>query len=336
MRGVVFETKAGRTVKIWYWIAICLICASAGRARAATFDVIISGSGGEAAYAERFGDWARRLRQALIDRCDHPIDHVRLLDETGEDADGVASKQGIAKALRALSECVTPSDDVFVFLIGHGTYRRQVAKLNLPGPDLTASELDGLLKLLSARRIVVVNGASMSAPFVNALSRTGRVVCASTRSADQRDATRFMGFFVQALEDGSADQNRDDRISILEICTQAASLTDAWFLSEGLIPTENAILDDNGDGLGVRLSALSEDSGDGAVAARCFLRDFRVPKGTRPELVRAYGEAMDAVQALIAQKAMMDSVAYYRSLERELVKAARLNRKIKRDRGLGR
>ena len=309
------------------FIAIGLSCV--GQARAAAFDVIISGSGGEAIYAERFGDWAQRLRQALIDRCGHPKDHVRLLNETGENADGVASKQGIGKALRELSERVTPSDDAFVFLIGHGTYRRRVAKLNLPGPDLTAAELDGLLKLLPARRVVIVNSASMSAPFVNALSRDGRIVCASTRNANQRDATRFMGFFVQALEDGNADQNRDDRISILEICTQAASLTDAWFLGEGLIPTENAILDDNGDGLGTRLSDLRVDAGDGAVATRCFLRDFRVPKGASPELVRAYGEAIDAVQALVAQKAMMDSVAYYHLLERELVKAARLNRAIK-------
>lgn len=305
-------------------IAICLICV--GQARAAAFDVIISGSGGEAIYAERFGDWAQRLRQALIDRCDHPKDQVRLLNETGENADGIASKQGIGKALRELSERVTPHDDVFVFLIGHGTYRRQVAKLNLPGPDLTAAELDGLLKLLPARRVVIVNSASMSAPFVNALSRAGRIVCASTRSANQRDATRFMGFFVQALEDGNADQNRDDRISILEICTQAASLTDAWFLGEGLIPTENAILDDNGDGLGTRLLDLRVDAGDGAVATRCFLRDFRAPS---PELAQAYAEAIDAVQALVAKKAMMDSVAYYHSLERELVKAARLNRAIK-------
>ena len=309
------------------FIALGLSCV--GQARAAAFDVIISGSGGEAIYAERFGDWAQRLRQALIDRCDHPKDHVRLLNETGENADGVASKQGIGKALRALSERVTPSDDAFVFLIGHGTYRRRVAKLNLPGPDLTAAELDGLLKLLPARRVVIVNSASMSAPFVNALSRDGRIVCASTRNANQRDATRFMGFFVQALEDGNADQNRDDRISILEICTQAASLTDAWFLGEGLIPTENAILDDNGDGLGTRLSDLRVDAGDGAVATRCFLRDFHIPKGASPELVRAYGEAIDAVQALVAQKAMMDSVAYYHLLERELVKAARLNRAIK-------
>ena len=222
---------------------------------------------------------------------------------------------------------MTDRDDVFVFLIGHGSFRRHVAKLNVPGPDLTVEDLDGFLKMLSARRVVVVNGASMSAPFVNALSQNGRIVCASTRSVEQRNATHFMSFFIQALEDGSADQDRDERISMLEICTQASSLTDAWYVGEGLITTENAILDDNGDGLGTRLSDI--DGGDGAQAARCFLLDLRVPKGTAPELVEAYSEAIDEVQDWVKKKAGMDSTAYYEMLEDKLLKAARLNREIR-------
>ncbi len=281
-----------------------VLIAGLGRANAAVFDVIISGSGGEDAYAERFDDWGQRLRRALIEQCDHPAAHVQLLNETGENADGASSLEGIRHAFGGLSARVTPRDDVFVFLIGHGSYRQRVGKLNIPGADLTAEDLDGLLRILAARRVVVVNGASMSAPFVNALSQKGRVVCASTRSVDQRDATRFMGFFVRALADGSADQNRDERISILEICAQASSLTDAWFLSEGLIATENAILDDNGDGLGTRLSDLRAgiDAGDGALAARCFLQNFRVPKGIGPALVEAYAKAIDEVQTLVKKK----------------------------------
>ena len=324
---MVFETEAGRAVKksaLWVFPIWLLMLAQAD---AAIFDVIISGSGGEDVYAEQFDGWGQRLRRVLIERCDHPVANVQLVNETGENADGAASIEGIRNAFRRLSERVTPSDDVFIFLIGHGSYRRQVGKLNIPGADLTIEGLDGFLRSISARRIVVVNSASMSAPFVNALSRDGRIICASTRSTDQRNATQFMRFFVQALEDGSADQNRDDRISILEICTQASSLTDAWFLSEGLIATENAILDDDGDGLGTRLSDIAE--GDGMLADRCFLLNFRVPKGTEPALVAAYGKAIDEVQALVKKKATMDSAAYYQLLERELVKAARLNRKIR-------
>lgn len=323
---MVFETEAGRAVKkiaLWVFPVWVLMLA---QANAAVFDVIISGSGGEDEYSERFDDWGQRLRRVLIDQCDHPAANVQLVNETGENADGMSSIEGIRNAFRSLSERVTSNDEVFIFLIGHGSYRRQVAKLNIPGDDLTVENLDGFLRSISARRIIVVNSASMSAPFVNALSRDGRIICASTRSTDQRNATQFMRFFVQALEDGSADQDRDDRISVLEICTQASSLTDAWFLSEGLIATENAILDDDGDGLGTRLS----DIGDRMSADRCFLLNFRVPKGTSPALVAAYGKAIDEVQALVKKKATMDSAAYYQLLERELVKAAKLNREIKR------
>ena len=293
----------------------------------AAFDIIICGSGGEEVYLERFGDWGQRLRTVLVDQCAHLAKNVQLLTETGEGVDGKSSLDGIRDVMRDFSSKVTDRDDVFVFLIGHGSFRQQVAKLNVPGPDLTVEDLSGFLKMFSARRVVVVNGASMSAPFVNALSQRGRVICASTRSVDQRNATHFMGFFIQALEDGSADQDRDERISVLEICTQASSLTDAWYVGEGLIATENAILDDDGDGLGTRLSDIGE--GDGALAVRCFLLDFRVPKGTAPELVEAYGEAIDEVQDLIKKKAGMDSMSYYQLLESKLLKAARLNREIR-------
>ncbi|MDE2801223.1 MAG: hypothetical protein OXI94_21385, partial [Gemmatimonadota bacterium] len=63
---------------------------------------------------------------------------------------------------------------------------------------------------------------------------------------------------------------------------------------------------------------------------RCFLLNFRVPKGASPALVAAYGKAIDEVQALVKRKSAMDSAAYYQLLERELVKAAKLNREIKR------
>ena len=308
-------------------MALIALCIGVGNAGGATYDLIISGSGGEELYSERFGDWSQRLRTVLIEQCGHRSENVRLLDERGEISDGISSMDGIRKVFGEFSRQVTARDDVFVFLMGHGSYRRQVAKLNIPGPDLTAKDLDVLLDMLPARRVVVVNGASMSAPFVNVLSDKGRIVCASTRSIDQRNATRFMGFFVQALEDGSADQDRDERISVLEICKQASSLTDAWFLGEGMIVTENAILDDDGDGRGTRLSNI--DAGDGDVAERCFLLDFKVPQGTAPELVEAYGQAIDDVQNLKKKKASLSETAYYQALEEKLLKAARLNRKIR-------
>ena len=145
---MVFETEAGRAMKLWVFPIWVLMLA---QANAAVFDVIISGSGGEDEYSERFDDWGQRLRRVLIDRCDHPATNVLLVNEAGENADGTSSIGGIRNAIRSLSERVTPGDDVFIFLIGHGSYRRQVAKLNIPGADLTAEDLDRFLRSISAR-----------------------------------------------------------------------------------------------------------------------------------------------------------------------------------------
>jgi hypothetical protein len=139
-----------------------------------------------------------------------------------------------------------------------------------------------------------------------------------------------MEYFIQALEDGSADQNRDDRISVLEICQQASSLTQAWYTGEGLIATEHALLDDNGDGLGSRLPLTgAADAGDGALAGRCYLKDFQFPAGASTELIDAYRTSLREIEVFIAGKPEGGGDAYYTRLEALLVRAARLHREIR-------
>ena len=76
-------------------------------------------------------------------------------------------------------------------------------RINLPGPDLSAGALAAMLAPLGDRRVVVVNAASASGGFIEALSAPGRVVITATRSAAEAEATRFGGHFVAAL--GGAD-----------------------------------------------------------------------------------------------------------------------------------
>ena len=77
-------------------------------------------------------------------------------------------------------------DVVFVVLIGHGTFDGQVAKFNLPGPDMTAADFAPLLKSLKAKQVVFVNTASASGPFIAELSGPGRTVVTATRSGAER------------------------------------------------------------------------------------------------------------------------------------------------------
>jgi len=317
------------------WVSFCVCGFVLGMlpvdTQAASYHVIVCGSGGGEPYVERFEEWGQRLQKVLSAQKKHGSDTVTLLTESGNNADGISTLDALKKEFRALNQKVSKNDDVFVYLIGHGSYRRNVAKLNIPGEDVSADHFQEWFLRFSAKRIVLINGASTSAPFVNTLSGRGRIICTSTRSVEERNATRFMEFFIQALEDGSADQNRDERISVLEICRQASALTEAWYQGEGYLATEHALLDDNGDGKGTRLVDMSEVLGDGKRADQCILLNTGVFVSAPLALVDAYQEAIDSVQVLIQQKTSLDSVVYYEQLETRLLEAARINRQIRAD-----
>jgi hypothetical protein len=318
-------------------------------APASSRDIIICGSGGDKTYEEKFAAWGTRLRKALLGQLGRSAEGVVLLVESADRATTPARAsdlETIRSVLKEAANQVGPEDDLFIYLVGHGSCWRNVSRFHIPGPDLTADELARLVEPIPARRLVVVNAASCSAGFINALSRPGRIICAATKSVDEKNATEFMEYFLQGLEDGSADQNRDERISVLETCRQAAALTEASYVGKGLIATEHALLDDNGDGQGTRLvgdlqsdapsdksttaTAAATDRPDGALAAQCFLRDFMFPPTVPRDLVARYRSLLSRIEELKGKKSAMESQAYYAALETLLVEAAQAHREIRR------
>lgn len=314
-------------------------------AGAVPYSLILCGSGGTEEYQKKFAAWGERLRQALIERMNHPREQVHLLTEAPGVTDasaGVSNKENIVQQLAALSGIVSASDELFVFLIGHGSYLREESRFQIPGKDITAREFNERLNQIPAGRIVLINAASSSAGFINVLSSPGRILCTATKSVDERNATEFMEGFLRGLEEGSADQDRDERISVLEACQQAAALTEAGYKERGLIATEHALLDDNGDGLGTRLPLpvsgeenppgrpdFSPSSRDGEAAARCFLKDYAFPSYVPVELVDRYMALMDQVEELKRRKGSLDMDDYYSQLEPLLIQAAQARRAIR-------
>lgn len=340
-------SESRRQILRWTLCAATLLCVAlpSSEARAASYHVILCGSGGEPEFSETYRSWGARLKDALVLGFGVPADRVVLLTEpVTEDAPPLTTTnlQSIRGALEDLSDRVGHADDLFVYLIGHGSYLKNLSKFHIPGEDLTAGEFDTLLKSIPARRLIVMNGTSSSAGFVNVLSGEGRIICAATKSVSEINATEFMGFFIEGLEDGSADRNHDERISFLEACEQASELTASWYVSEGLIATEHAILDDNGDGLGSRLPieviAVASDADadvdvdeflDGSVARECYIKDYSFHPGVPQELIDTYLAALDSVKALRLNKAELAEDAYFARLEEILLTAARANREIR-------
>jgi len=323
-------------------VLLVFLAIAHGRVYAASLDMIVCGSGGTEEYQQRFADWGHRLRRVLIEQLDHPDENVRLLTESREARDSsepTTSLESIRSVVKEFAERISTVQDLYVYLIGHGSYIKSVSKFNIPGPDLTATELDDLIATVPARRVVVINATSSSAGFINDLSGPNRIICTATKSADEKNATEFMEYFIQGLEDSSADQNRDERISVLETCRQAAALTAAWYLSEGLLGTEHALLDDNGDALGSRLPIddispgemdENDTSLDGALAAVSYIKDFSFPSTVPQNLIDRYLNTLHKVDELKRKKPAMATDQYYARLETLLIDAAKANRQIRR------
>lgn len=316
-------------------------------AGAEAYHVVLSGSGGTPAYEQQYRAWGMRLQSALVERLGNPSDRVYHLAEKLSDSDSEIwgiSLDTIRELFADLSLRVTESDDLYVYLIGHGSYIKKESKFLIPGQDLKAEELDRLLDTVRSRRTIVLNGTSSSAGFINVLSGEGRVICTATKSVVEVNATEFMRFFIESIEEGGADRDHDERISFLEACQQAADLTATWYLGESLLATEHPILDDNGDGLGSRLPlsdpggfalfgvAISEVSrDDGALAASCYLKDYSFDENIPREVVGAYLDTLSEIEALKRRKAALDEAEYYAELERLLIQAARANRAIRQE-----
>ena len=138
---------------------------------------------------------------------------------------------------------------MWLVLIGHGTFDGKEARFNLRGPDVSADELALWLKPFR-RPLAVIDTASCSAPFLNLLSATNRVIITATRSGNEQNFTRFGQYLAQALTDPEANLDKDGQVSLLEAFLTASHQAAEFYKLQGRLVTEHALLDDNGDGLG--------------------------------------------------------------------------------------
>ncbi|ARA93641.1 hypothetical protein AWN76_011030 [Rhodothermaceae bacterium RA] len=302
------------------------------------YALLIGGLGGQPAYTEAFRTYLFETRRALIERFGLPESHVTVLAEPRlQDepfVEDVSSAEVIRARFEALAARVTPADEVFVWLFGHGSADAGGARLNIPRRDLADADYAALVEALPAERIVFINTAPASAPFIEHLSAPGRIVITATRTPSQRNETRFPQYLVEALTTPAADLDRDGALSVREAFVYAAEATDRSFREANTLPTEDALLDDDGDGVGHRVGELAE-SPDGHLAAVTYF-GRREPAlaagGPAGEETAALLQERDALERAIAdlksRKARLDEDDYYAQLEALFVRLARLNERL--------
>ncbi|MCH2131896.1 MAG: hypothetical protein MK179_22375 [Pirellulaceae bacterium] len=241
--------------------------------------VLVVGAAGTEEFGVAFQLWGERWRK-ISEQSDLKFVPIGLTGKAGE----VSDRDLLRETLTARPE--NQSTPLWLVLIGHGTYARDVAKFNLRGPDVSGTDLANWMAG-TKRPIVIINCASASGPFVNRLSGPKRVVVTATRSGIEQNYARFGDFLSEAIGSPESDLDHDGEVSIHEAFLRASAGVRMFYESEDRIVTEHAIIDDNGDGKGtpatmfrgVRPSSKAKDGValDGAAALRITM----TPSGGR-------------------------------------------------------
>jgi hypothetical protein len=287
--------------------------------------ILVVGASGEPEYAEKFSAWADLWKTAAAKGGFH-------LSIVGVDADHPEDdRTRLLNLLRA--ETARPAGELWLVFIGHGTFDGQSAKFNLRGPDISAEELAAELKPCR-RPLAVIQCASASGPFLNALSAPGRVIVVATRSGHEENVTRFGEYMARAIADPAADLDKDGQTSLLEAFLFASRQVQQFYKDQGRLATEHALIDDNGDGLGtpadwfrgVRAVRIAADgkSTDGVRAHQLNLVRGDAEQQLSPELRTRRDELEQKLAALRLHKSTMKEDDYYRKLEDILVATAKL------------
>ena len=314
-------------------LAAIVVTASGTTAAAGErYALIVSGASGGPPYVEQYRRWTADLSRVLIERMRFAPANVVVLQE-GPEGTSAATASNVRRAIQAIRRRLTSGDLLMIVLIGHGTFDGADAKFNLVGPDLESGDWAALLAGLPAR-LVLVNTASASFPFLARLAGPGRVVISATDSSAQRFDTVFPEFFVRALDSDASDIDKNGRISIWEAFAATTASVRRHYQQQGQLATERGLLDDNGDGVGHEGVAASAD---GAASSGMYL-DEPLPGAPETDaalvkLLQQRAALETEVEELKVRRQFLTTADYERELERIMVSLARVQRAIRERRG---
>lgn len=269
--------------------------------------MVVAGLGGEASYEQKFREQAAAIVSAAEKAAGSSANVISL---TGD----AARAENVRREFKSLAGRMTASDTAVIVLIGHGTYDGDDYRFNLPGPDLTDTDLARLFETLPARDQLIINATSASGAAVERWQKPRRVVITATKSGGEKTATRFARFWAEAVASDAADTNKDQIVTAAEAYAYATRQVEAAFKADTSMATEHARLvgDDAGRFTVARLgdAALTPDNPE--VAA----------------LLTRRGTIEQDLNRVKERKPSLPDNQYYDALEEVLVRLALLQREI--------
>lgn len=264
--------------------------------------LVVTGLGGEPGYARVFVEQGKAC--------------ARHAEATGAEVtlltDEAADREGIRREIENIAAKSSPSDMVIVQLIGHGTFDDEHYRFNVPGPDPTAEDIAAWLAPVTAKRQLAVIATSAGGAALGPLQHDGRAVITATRHGRERNASRFGGFWVQALDAPGADTDKDRRISADEAFRFAERAVADYYEDRQRIATEHPRLE-----------------GD---AGRFIVARTEPEAAVEPALVRLASrvdELTAAIDALKADRRVLTEEDYFARLQELLVQLATVDREMR-------
>lgn len=277
-------------------------------AGAVTQVLVVAGMGGEPQYDERFKQWSEQVARASKTVAG---DEARVRHLAGNDA----RIEKIRAALQGAAAAMEAGDHFVLVLVGHGSFDGTDYRFMIPGEDITGSEIQTLLdRFPKDVTQLVVNTTSTSGAVIDKLAGPRRVVITATRTGGERQATRFGGYWAEALGSSDADKDKDGNLTVQEAFDFANRKVVESYKSDAAIATEHARIagSDPGRFVVARLGAAALYASDAQLLA-----------------LRAEQDGIEQrINQVRGRKGELTEDEYYNQLEPVLVDMARLGQRI--------
>jgi hypothetical protein len=151
------------------------------------------------------------------------------------------------------------------------------------GRDIAHRELAKWLSAIKAKQKLIVLDCPCAGLAIKDLADPNTIIVCSARG-DQYDSPRFSDYFVPALMQWEPDEDDDGKLSLLEVFQTTCRKVEEYYKERKCYKSENALLEDDGDGVPSQQPWLFARSGkDGARAAQFYFRQTQTPQPPRSQ-----------------------------------------------------
>ena len=156
---------------------------------------------------------------------------------------------------------------------------------------------------------------------------------AATKTGTEKNATVFARYWVEALQDPTADVDKSESISAMEAFQYADRKTAAFYESQKRLATEHAVFEDTGQGEAVRAGAAQGREGallSSLTVVRIGASQAAMNDPAKRELLAKKEELEQKIDALKYQKAAMDPGEYKKQLTAALLQLAKVQGELEK------